>query len=64
MTVPPVRDLAVKAGHRIRREISSSSFPHYDRNLNTGHEFGQDAAVSPAAAACHDAAVLGEVAAA
>ena len=25
-----------KKGHRIRLEISSSSFPHYDRNLNTG----------------------------
>ena len=34
-----------KAGHRIRLEISSSNFPHYDRNPNTGHEFGQDAAM-------------------
>jgi uncharacterized protein len=25
-----------RKGHRIRLEISSSSFPHYDRNLNTG----------------------------
>ncbi len=25
-----------KTGHRIRVEVSSSSFPHYDRNLNTG----------------------------
>jgi uncharacterized protein len=25
-----------KKGHSIRLEISSSSFPHYDRNLNTG----------------------------
>src|SRR5262249_6985457 len=25
-----------KAGHRIRLEISSSNFPHYDRNHNTG----------------------------
>jgi hypothetical protein len=24
------------AGHRIRVEVSSSNFPHYDRNLNTG----------------------------
>ena len=23
-------------GHRIRLEISSSNFPRYDRNLNTG----------------------------
>ncbi len=26
-----------RAGHRIRVEISSSSFPHYARNLNTGY---------------------------
>ena len=25
-----------QAGHRIRLEISSSNFPHYDRNTNTG----------------------------
>jgi putative CocE/NonD family hydrolase len=30
-------------GHRIRLDISSSSFPKYDRNPNTGHEFGVDA---------------------
>ena len=30
-------------GHRMRVEISSSNFPHYDRNPNTGHPFGQDA---------------------
>ena len=27
----------------MRVEISSSNFPHYDRNPNTGHPFGQDA---------------------
>jgi putative CocE/NonD family hydrolase len=32
-----------KAGHRIRLEISSSNFPMYDRNPNTGHAFGRDA---------------------
>jgi putative CocE/NonD family hydrolase len=32
-----------KAGHRIRLEISSSSFPMWDRNPNTGHPFAQDA---------------------
>jgi uncharacterized protein len=26
----------VRAGHRIRLEVSSSAFPKYDRNLNTG----------------------------
>jgi uncharacterized protein len=31
-----------KAGHRLRLEVSSSNFPRYDRNPNTGHEFGVD----------------------
>ncbi len=31
-----------KTGHRIRLEISSSNFPMWDRNPNTGHPFGQD----------------------
>lgn len=29
-----------KKGHRIRLEISSSAFPKYDRNLNTGESLG------------------------
>ena len=32
-----------KAGHRVRIEISSSNFPRFDRNLNTGHTPGMDA---------------------
>jgi putative CocE/NonD family hydrolase len=32
-----------KAGHRIRLEISSSNFPMFDRNPNTGHAFAADA---------------------
>lgn len=32
-----------KAGHRIRLEVSSSNFPKYDRNPNTGHPIGVDA---------------------
>lgn len=31
------------AGHRIRLEVSSSNFPLWDRNPNTGHEIGADA---------------------
>ncbi|WP_242904785.1 CocE/NonD family hydrolase [Actinomadura terrae] len=31
-----------KAGHKLRLEISSSNFPMYDRNPNTGKEFGTD----------------------
>jgi uncharacterized protein len=43
-----VIDLGVTAnvfmpGHRIRVEISSSNFPRYDRNPNTGGTFGEDA---------------------
>jgi len=33
----------VKQGHRIRVEISSSNFNRWDRNPNTGNEFGMDA---------------------
>lgn len=32
-----------RKGHRIRVEVSSSNFPHFDRNPNTGHPFGKDA---------------------
>ena len=32
-----------KAGHRIRVQVTSSNFPRWDRNQNTGHPFGQDA---------------------
>lgn len=32
-----------KAGHRLRLEVSSSNFPRYDRNPNTGNDFGVDA---------------------
>ena len=35
-------------GHRIQVEISSSNFPKYDRNPNTGHQFGQDAELQEA----------------
>ena len=40
-------DLAVtgnvfKKGHRIRVEVSSSNFPRFDRNLNTGNDLATD----------------------
>ncbi len=35
-------------GHSIRLEISSSNFPRFDRNPNTGHTFGQDTDMRPA----------------
>lgn len=37
-----------KRGHRIRLEISSSNFPRFDRNLNTGKVLGQDDEMIPA----------------
>ncbi len=37
-----------RRGHRIRLEVSSSSFPRYDRNLNTGRAIGQDAELNVA----------------
>ena len=37
-----------KKGHRIRVEISSSNFPRFDRNANTGDEIGSDATFVPA----------------
>ena len=33
---PMVTGNYFRPGHRIRLEVSSSNFPHYDRNLNTG----------------------------
>lgn len=45
-----------KKGHRIRVEISSSNFPRFDRNANTGDEIGSDAAFVPALQTVHHTA--------
>lgn len=37
-----------KAGHRIRLQITSSCFPRWDRNPNTGHDLGADAELAVA----------------
>jgi putative CocE/NonD family hydrolase len=37
-----------KAGHRIRLEISSSNFPRFDRNLNTGRAQADETEMRPA----------------
>jgi putative CocE/NonD family hydrolase len=37
-----------KHGHRIRVEVSSSNFPRFDRNPNSGKPFGTDIALLPA----------------
>jgi putative CocE/NonD family hydrolase len=45
------------AGHRLRVEISSSSFPHWDRNTNTGLPPAQaDRVVTAQQRVFHDAA--------
>ena len=43
-----VTGVVFRKGHCIRVEISSSNFPRFDRNLNTGHAFGTDAEMRPA----------------
>jgi uncharacterized protein len=40
-------------GHRVQVEISSSNFPKYDRNPNTGHKFGEDAELQKATQVVH-----------
>jgi uncharacterized protein len=37
-----------KMGHRLRLEISSSNFPRFDRNLNTGQPLGKTSELVPA----------------
>ena len=45
-----------KKGHRIRLEISSSNFPRFDRNMNTGEPIGSDSAFLPALQTIHHSA--------
>ena len=35
--------MVFEAGHRVRLELTSSNFPRFDRNPNTGHALGADA---------------------
>jgi putative CocE/NonD family hydrolase len=42
-----------KRGHQIRVEISSSNFPRFDRNLNTGRALGMDAEIRVAKQTVH-----------
>ncbi len=45
-----------RRGHRIRLEISSSNFPHFDRNLNTAAPLGEGDEMAPASQrVLHDA---------
>ena len=43
----------VKAGHQIRLEVSSSNFPRFDRNPNTGAPVGQDSRMETARQTVH-----------
>lgn len=47
LTFPPmITANTFKKGHRVRLEVSSSNFPRYDRNLNTGGDnFNESTAV-------------------
>ena len=42
-----------KRGHQIRLEISSSNFPRFDRNTNSGEPIGSDAGLVPALQTVH-----------
>ncbi len=46
----------VPAGHRLRVEISSSNFPRFTRNLNTGHDFGMSNEIAVADQTIHHSA--------
>ena len=46
----------MKAGHRLRVEISSSNFPRFDRNPNTGAPLGWDARLETARQTVHHTA--------
>ena len=45
-------------GHRIRLEISSSNFPRFDRNPNTGERFGSETSVKVADQTVHHSGEL------
>jgi uncharacterized protein len=41
-------DAVFRAGWRLRLEVSSSNWPHFDRNPNTGAPFGTETRLRPA----------------
>ena len=45
--------IVFKRGHRIRVHVTSSDFPHFDRNPNTGHDFGIDSEIRNANQTLH-----------
>ena len=42
-----------RASHRLRLDVSSSNFPRFDRNPNTGHSIGVDSEMRPAEQTVH-----------
>ena len=48
----------IRAGHRIRVDVSSSNFPRFDRNPNTGAPLGVDARLESAQQTIHHSAGL------
>jgi putative CocE/NonD family hydrolase len=52
ITLLPVAN-RFRAGHRIRIEVASASFPAFDRNFNTGNPFGADESGVPAVQLVH-----------
>ena len=46
----------IKAGHCVRVDISSSNFPRFDRNPNTGAALGVDARLATARQTVHHSA--------
>lgn len=58
ITLGPI-GAVVPAGHRLRVDVSSSDFPHWDRNLNTGGPLGKEGpelAIVATQAVLHDRA--------
>ena len=49
----PIMSNVFKAGHRMRLEISSSNFPRFDRNPNTGGALATETTLLPALQTIH-----------
>jgi predicted acyl esterase len=45
-----------RAGHRIRIHVTSSFFPHFDRNLNTGESLSKSGRMEVARQEIHHSA--------
>jgi putative CocE/NonD family hydrolase len=63
IAVPPmITANTFKKGHRVRLEVSSSNFPRYDRNLNTGgNNFDETKAVVARNSVHHSAKYLSRI---